>query len=69
MRGARSRHWRQEGAYKVLVGRPERKKPLGRMGVGGRIILKWIFRTRDGPGTVLIWLGIGRNGGLLLMRQ
>jgi hypothetical protein len=27
--------------YRVLVGRPEGKRPLGDLGVGGRIILKW----------------------------
>jgi len=32
------------GAHRVLVGKPEGKKPLGNPGVGGRIILKWIFR-------------------------
>jgi hypothetical protein len=29
------------GAYRVLVGRPEGKRPLGRLGIGGRIILSW----------------------------
>jgi hypothetical protein len=29
-------------AYRVLVGRPERKRPLGRTTTDGRIILKWI---------------------------
>jgi hypothetical protein len=27
------------GVYRVLVGRPEGKRPLGRLGVGGRITL------------------------------
>jgi hypothetical protein len=26
-------------AYSILVGKPERKRPLGRLDVGGRIIL------------------------------
>jgi hypothetical protein len=28
--------------YKTLVGKPEGKRLLGRPGVGGRMILKWI---------------------------
>ena len=32
------------GVYKVLVGKPEGKRPLGRPDVDGRIILRWIFR-------------------------
>jgi hypothetical protein len=31
------------GVYRVLVGKPEGKRPLGRTGVVGRIILSWIF--------------------------
>jgi hypothetical protein len=27
---ARSPHWTQERVYRVLVGKPERKRPLGR---------------------------------------
>jgi hypothetical protein len=38
--------------YRVLLGRPECKKPLGR-GVGGRITLKW---TLGG------WGSMGQNG-------
>jgi hypothetical protein len=30
-------------AYRVKVGKPEGKRPLGRPGVDGRIILRWIF--------------------------
>jgi hypothetical protein len=29
------------GVYRVLVGRPEGKRPLGRPSVGGRITLRW----------------------------
>jgi hypothetical protein len=27
--------------YRVLVGRPEGKRPVGRLGIGGRITLSW----------------------------
>jgi hypothetical protein len=32
------------GVYRALVGKPEGRRPLGRPGVDGRIILGWIFR-------------------------
>jgi hypothetical protein len=32
------------GVYMVLVGKPEGGQPLGDPGVGGSIILRWIFR-------------------------
>jgi hypothetical protein len=35
----------RKGAYMILVGKPEEKKPLEHPGVYGRIIFKWIFRT------------------------
>jgi hypothetical protein len=28
-------------AYKILIGKPEGKKPLRRLDVDGKIILKW----------------------------
>jgi hypothetical protein len=33
-------------SYKILVGKPEGKRPLGRLGlhVDGKIILEWILR-------------------------
>ena len=51
---------RREITYRVLVGKPERKRPLG------RIILKRTFKTWDGEGwNGLIWLRVGTGGGLL----
>jgi len=40
----------EEAAYRVLVGKPEGKRPLGRPGIDGRIILKLIFRKLGGGG-------------------
>jgi hypothetical protein len=34
-------------AYKVLVGKPEGKRPLEYLDVRGRIILKWILEKQD----------------------
>jgi hypothetical protein len=34
-------HMEGRGVYKVLVGRPEGKRPLGRLGVVWRITLRW----------------------------
>jgi len=31
----------RRGVYRVLVGKPEGKRPLGDPGVDGRIILRW----------------------------
>jgi hypothetical protein len=40
MGGAYSTHRR---AYNVLVCKPEWKRPIGTLGVNGKIILKWIL--------------------------
>jgi hypothetical protein len=34
--------WERREVYRVLVGKPEEKRPLGRPSVDGRIILRWI---------------------------
>ena len=44
-----------EGAYRVLVGKPEGKRPLGDLGVDGWIILGWICRRW----VVGMWTGLG----------
>jgi hypothetical protein len=47
MRWARHVAWMGErrGVYRVLVGKPEGKRPVGRSGVDGRIISKWILKN------------------------
>jgi hypothetical protein len=53
-------------ADRILLGRPEERRPLGRLGIDERIILKWILKRWDGwAWTGLSWLGIGTGGGLL----
>jgi hypothetical protein len=48
------------------MGKPEGKRPLGRTGVDGRIILRWAFRKWDaGFWTGLSWLSIETGGGHL----
>jgi hypothetical protein len=31
-------------AHRIVVGRPEGKRPIGRLSVDGRIILKWVLK-------------------------
>jgi len=37
----------RRGVYRVLVGKPEGRNHLDDLVIGGRIILKWIFRNWD----------------------
>ena len=53
------------GVHRVLVGKPEGKRPLGRPRLDG-IILRWIFRKLEGVVvTGWSWLRIGTGGGHL----
>ena len=45
----------ESGVYRVLLGKPEGRRPLGDLGVDGWIILGWISRRWD----VGIWTGLG----------
>ena len=57
------------GVHRVLVGKTEGKRPLGRPRLrweGGRIILRWTCRKWAGVvGTGWSWLRIGTGGGHL----
>ena len=51
--------------HRVLMGKPEGKRPLGRPRRRWRIILRWIFRKWEGVETGWSWLRIGTGGGHL----
>jgi hypothetical protein len=50
----------RKGAYRVLVGKPEGKRPLGRPRHVWGTMLKWMFEKWDhGALAGSMWLGIG----------
>ena len=55
----------RRGVYRVLVGRSEGKRPLGRPGVDGRILLRSFRKWDVGVWTGSSWLRIGSGGGHL----
>jgi hypothetical protein len=56
----------ERGVHRVLVGKPEGKRPMGRPRCRWKVILRWIFRKLEGVvGTRWSWLRIGTGGGHL----
>jgi hypothetical protein len=52
--------------YRVLIRKPEGKRPMGRPRLDGKIILRWIFRKWDvGLWTGFSWFRIETGGGHL----
>jgi len=61
---ARVREWR--GIYRVWWGKLRERDYFGDAGIGGRIILRWIFRKWDvGAWTASSCLRTGTGGGHL----
>jgi hypothetical protein len=55
----------KRNAYRILVGNPEGKRPLGRPRRRWGTILKWILERQDAMVWIgSIWLRIETNGGL-----
>jgi hypothetical protein len=53
----------KRNVYRLLVGKPEGKRPLGK-DIRGWIIFGWIFYDCDGVmWTGLVWLSLGTGGG------
>ena len=56
----------ERGAFRVLVGKPEEKRPLGRPRCRWEVILGWISRRWDvGMWTGFGWPRKGTGGGRL----
>jgi len=66
MGGHVARMGERRGAFRILVRKPEKTRPLEDSGLGVSVILRWIFGKWDvGAWTRLIWLRIGTVGGRL----
>jgi len=53
----------RRGLYRVLMGKPEGKRPLERPRRRWEVILRWIFRILDvGVWTGSSWLRMGTGG-------
>jgi len=64
--GACSTYGESKGVCRVLVGKPEGKRSLGRPRLCGGIILRWIFRKWDvRTWTSSMWLRRGTGSGHL----
>jgi hypothetical protein len=55
----------RRGAYRVLVEKPEGRRPFGRRRSRWKIILKRVFKKWDGALVEIMWLSVGTSGGIL----
>jgi len=59
----------RRGAYRILMEKPDGKRPLGRPRSRLQDNIKAVFMKWDGEAwTGLLWLRIGKGGGHLSMR-
>jgi len=59
MGGECSAYGERRGAYRILVGKPEGKRPLGRPKSRWEYNIRWIFKKRDRGG--MDWIDLARD--------
>ena len=61
----------KRGAYRVLVGKPGGKRPLGRLNRRWNDNRRWILKKdyNEGARTGLLWLSTCASGGLVIMQS